>query len=119
MTIDDYLQVLPNYTFPKRSIDRALSRNKIVSGSEAFPSNETAEWTKQRDLAEADMWEAASGLANISGGTKKLESRSITDKGFQISAADRLAWRAEADKIRSKYGGEIRPEIYDATKYWQ
>lgn len=123
LTINDYLQVLPNYEFPERSILVALGNHGIESGVNAYQYDENGvepeDWVRRKELARADMWEAASGLANISGGTRKLESRSITDKGFQVSGEDRASWRAEADRIRARYGKSVKTtDIYNATFNW-
>lgn len=123
ITINEYLQVLPNYEFPERNILVALGSQGIESGVDAFQydnnGEEPIDWTRRRDLAEARMWDFAAGLANISGGTRKLESRSITDKGFQVTGDDRARWQAEADRLRSKWGdGDGLSDVYDATLYW-
>lgn len=122
MTIDEYLQILPNFTFGSNTILRALGRWDIKSGELAFQRDkngiEAREWVRKRDLAEADMWESASGLANLSGGTRKLESRSITDKSFQISAADRLAWSKRANSLRDSWGMGDGADIQDVTLNW-
>lgn len=123
ITINDYLQILPNYEFPERNILVALGSQDIESGVNAFQydadGKEPEDWIRRRDLAEARMWDFAAGLANISGGTRKLESRSITDKGFQVSGDDRARWQAEADRLRSKWGDTGgRSDIYNASFYW-
>lgn len=123
ITINEYLQVLPNYEFPERNILVALGSQGIESGVDAFQYDNNGEepigWIRRRDLAEARMWDFAAGLANISGGTRKLESRSITDKGFQVTGDDRARWQAEADRLRSKWGdGDGLSDVYDATLYW-
>lgn len=123
ITINQYLQILPNYEFPERNILVALGGQNIDSGVDAFQydadGSEPIEWQRKRDLAEARMWDFAAGLANISGGTRKLESRSITDKGFQVSGDDRARWQAEADRLRAKWGeSHEQSDIYDATLLW-
>ena len=123
VTINEYLQVLPNYEFPERNILVALESQGIESGVDAFKydsdGEEPLEWVKKRDLAEARMYEFAAGLANISGGTRKLESRSVTDKGFQISGDDRAKWQAMADELKAKWGdSDGMSDVYDATLYW-
>lgn len=122
LTINEYLQVLPNYIFPETNILVALGGQNIESGAYAFQFDENGvepeEWQRKRDFAKATMWEYAAGLANISGGGQKLEGRSFTGKGFQISGDDRLRWQEEADRLRNKWTGDTQTDIYDATLNW-
>ena len=122
LTIDQYLQVLPNYTFPESNILVALGSQNIDSGVDAFQFDEdgveSEEWQRKRDFAEARMWDFAAGLANISGVSQKLEGRSFTGKGFQITGEDRLRWQEKANKLRQKWNKGGLSDIYDATLYW-
>lgn len=116
MTIEEYLQILPNYTFPDRLIRRAMGKFSIPPGSPAFEIDE-----RLRDLAEAEMWESAAGLVNGGAYKKKIGNRSITTASLQTSQQDRLAWMSNANSLRAKWGeqtvGDVRI-IEDNTFLW-
>lgn len=121
MTIEQYLQVLPNFTFPADFIKKAMGLNGIPEGSDAFQN--TDGWEKKRDLAEAAMWEYACGLASsISGGKKQIGNRSITYATIHASASDRSVWLARANALRRKWGVTPIPtdagKIRDASFLW-
>lgn len=117
LLIEDYLQVLPNYTFPDRIVARALGFYNIEPGTPAFDVPE-----RERDLAEAMMWDAASGIVNGGAYRKQIGDRSITTANLQTSQQDRSAWSAKAAFLRAKWNevvAETRiPEIMDQSYYW-
>lgn len=117
LLIEDYLQVLPNYSFPERMIQRALGFYNIEPGTPAFEVPE-----RERDLAEAMMWDSAAGLVNGGAYRKQIGDRSITTANLQTSQQDRSAWSAKAAQLRAKWGEEVTeayaPIIMDQSYFW-
>lgn len=118
ITIEEYLQVLPNYTFPDRIIQRALGYYNLEAGTPAYDIPE-----RERDLAEAMMWDAASGIVNGGAYKKQIGNRSITTASLQTSQQDRMAWSQKAKDLRNKWGEESAVggetlEIIDYTEMW-
>ncbi len=121
MTIEQYLQVLPNFTFPDTFIQKAMGLNGISAGESAFQV--TDGWEKKRDLAEAMMWDYACGLvSSISGGKKQIGNRAITYAAIQATSIDRANWTARANALRKKWGVTVTPsdagKIRDASFLW-
>ena len=121
MTIEQYLQVLPNFTFPYTFIQKAMGLNGISAGESAFQV--TDGWEKKRDLAEAMMWDYACGLvSSISGGKKQIGNRAITYAAIQATSMDRANWTARANALRKKWGVTVTPsdagKIRDASFLW-
>ena len=121
MTIEQYLQVLPNFTFPADFIKKAMGLNGIPEGSDAFQNKEG--WEKKRDLAEAMMWEFACGLvSSISGGKKQIGNRAITYAAIQATSIHRANWTARANALKKKWGVAVTPsdagKIRDASFLW-
>lgn len=121
MTIEQYLQVLPNFTFPDTFIQKAMGLNGISAGESAFQV--TDGWEKKRDLAEAMMWDYACGLvSSISGGKKQIGNRAITYAAIQATSMDRANWTARANALRKKWGVAVTPsdagKIRDASFLW-
>lgn len=121
MTIEQYLQVLPNFTFPDTFIQKAMGLNGISAGESAFQA--TDGWEKKRDLAEAMMWDYACGLvSSISGGKKQIGNRAITYAAIQATSMDRANWTARANALRKKWGVTVTPsdagKIRDASFLW-
>lgn len=103
LKIEQFLQILPNYTFPDSFIKRAMERNAIPSGSDAFSS--AAGWNKKRDLAEAMMWDFACTLSTSSSGARKqIGNRSYSPGSLQATAQDKAEWRSRAKLLRSRWG---------------
>lgn len=116
LTIDQYLQVLPNYTFSDLLIQRALLAYEIESGSLASTIGE-----RERDLAEAMMWDSAAGFISGGGSSVKIDNRSVSASSFSATDNDRATWRAKAESLRAKWG-EVTPTegmIYDASYLWK
>lgn len=117
LLIEDYLQVLPNYTFPDRIIQKALGAYNIKEHTPAFTIEE-----RKRDLAEAIMWDAAAGIVNGGAQRKQIGSRSITTAALQTSQQDRSAWSAKAKALRAKWGVDPATaevlQINDFTELW-
>ena len=121
MTIEQYLQVLPNFTFPDTFIQKAMGLNGISAGSLAF--SDAVGWERKRDLAEAMMWDYACGLvSSISGGKKQIGNRAITYAAIQATSMDRANWTARANALRKKWGVTVTPsdagKIRDASFLW-
>lgn len=115
--IKDYLQVLPNYTFPERIVERALGAYGIEPDTPAFDVPE-----RERDLMEATMWDSAAGIVNGGAQKKQIGDRSVTTASLQTSQQDRQAWTQKANSLRAKWG-EVPPtldilEINDFTWLW-
>lgn len=117
LTIEEYLQVLPNYTFPERIILRAMETYDI---EEHTPFRDVPE--KERDLAEAIIWDAASGIVNGGAERKQIGNRSISSASIQVSQKDREAWAAKAKYLRAKWGVDAVTveilQISDLTQLW-
>lgn len=116
MLIEDYLQILPNYTFPDRIVEKAMLMYGIEPNTPAMDVPE-----KERDLAEAVMWDSAAGLVNGGAMKKQIGNRSITTANLQTSQHDRSAWSARANALRAKWGESPIVEpllIYDCTELW-
>lgn len=111
LTINEYLQILPNYTFEDRIINRVLAIHNIESG-EAYSNIEK----RTIDLAEADMWEAAASLVTGGGQTKKFGNRSFSTMAIQATQAERDLWLAKAKSLRLGETFENN-EIIDMTKW--
>lgn len=116
LTISEYLQVLPNYTFPDNIIQRALGTYGLDADTPAFDVPE-----KDRDLAEAMMWDSAAGLVNGGAYKKQIGNRSITTANLQTSQQDRSAWAARASALRAKWGIEESVDVLlikDYSSLW-
>jgi len=116
LTIDEYLQVIPNQTLPTRVVDRALGYYDVSTGVLAFSVTE-----ETRDLMEAMMYDAATGYTSGGGSTLKIDNRSISESSISATDGDKVRWSAIAARLRAKWGIvdiEINA-IYDATPYWQ
>ena len=115
LTIDEYLQILPNYTFADRVILRVLGMYSIDSGT---PYNSVEQ--KDRDLAEATMWETAAGLVSGGGEKKAFGDRSYTTMNIQATNVERDLWLAKAKSLRDIWGvsREYDNEIIDLTNLW-
>ena len=117
LLIEDYLRVLPNYTFPDRIIQKAMGAYKIAEHTPAFSIDE-----RSRDLAEAIMWDAAAGIVNGGAQRKQIGNRSITTAALQTSQQDRAAWQAKAKALRAKWNAEVPTveilQISDFTELW-
>ena len=117
LLIEDYLQVLPNYTFPDRVVQKALGTYNIEPKTPAFDVPE-----KDRDLAEAIMWDLAAGLVNGGAYRKQIGDRAITTASVQTSQQDRSTWIARAAYLRAKWGEKAdvihTPQVYDCSNYW-
>ncbi|MEG2151463.1 MAG: hypothetical protein RRY36_09625 [Bacteroidaceae bacterium] len=116
LTIEEGLQILPTFIFPDRLIQKAMGTYKIAHGTPFFEVNE-----RDRDLATAIMWDAATGLTNGGASKKQIGNRSITTANLQVSQQDREAWANNAKRLRGKWGMEQAPDvmlIYDMTELW-
>lgn len=116
MTIETYLQVLDNYTFSQRTVQRAMEANHISAGT--LVSNVPE---KDLDLAEAAMWEAAASIVNGGSQRKQIGNRSITTASINSTKADRAMWMQKANALRAKWGlpaKEMSTEIQDFTPLW-
>lgn len=116
MLIEDYLQILPNYTFPDRIVQKAMLMYGIEPNTPAMDVPE-----RERDLAEAQMWDSAAGLVNGGAMKKQIGNRSITTANLQTSQQDRSAWSARANALRAKWGVEQSADtllLYDCTELW-
>lgn len=111
LTIDEYLQILPNYTFEDRIINRVLAVHNIESGALYSDIDKSI-----RDLAEADMWETAAGLVTGGGQTKKIGNRSFSTMSIQATQAERDLWLDKAKSLRLGEPLDIN-EIIDLTKW--
>jgi hypothetical protein len=116
LTIDEYLQIIPNQTLPTRIVQRALGYYDVSSGVTAFSVTE-----ETRDLMEAMMWDAATGYVSGGGSSVKIDNRSMSESSIQATDADKALWKANAARLRAKWGVTDFTEtnaIYDATPYW-
>ena len=115
-TIEKYLQIIPNLTFPSAYVDRVLAKFDITSGAliESISS-------EKRDLCEAEMWYGASAMVSGGGYSKRINNRQITENQIVITAKDRERWLQNANSLREKWGQplyESGANIMDASNYW-
>lgn len=107
MTIEEYLQIQPKVTFEAHIIQRAMGKYGIEAGSEAFQYNdegvEPEDWVRKRDLAEAEMWEAAALTPSGGGGKVAVGNRSVTDSTQTLSRYDRQTFLNKAKELRAKW----------------
>lgn len=115
-TIEQYLQVLDNYVFSANTILRAITMSGITACSVALDVEE-----RNRDLAEAMMWETAASLVNGGGGSVKFGIQSKTKDTINASEETRASWLRKAESLRAKWGvssDDDTDSIYDAS-VWQ
>lgn len=118
-SIAEYLQILPNYTFPAHIIQKAAGMYGLDVTDTAFPENPTEDFLRNRDLAEAIMWDSAAGLVNGGGSRKSMGNRSYTDMSIQTSQQDRSAWQSKANALRDRWGMTATVyDVYDASMLW-
>lgn len=114
-TIEEYLQILDNYTFSLRTISRAM-------GTIAPGTNVSTLTEESKDLAEAKMWDAASGLSSGGGGSVKFGLQSKTEATITVTDEMRLVWANKAAALRAKWGVVSDTDsvntIYDVTELW-
>lgn len=116
LTIDQYLQPIPNITFSDNTIARVLEKFSVASGTLASAVDE-----QTKDLAEAEVWFAGSQMASGGGYSKRINNRSISENMATISEATRKQWIETANALRAKWGVaafKIVEGIFDATDYW-
>lgn len=126
MLIEEYLQIQPKVTFDSHIIQRVMEKYDIPEGSEAFQRDENGvepeEWGRKRDLAEADMWEAAALTPNGGGERITVGNRSVTQPSQRLSRYDRQTFLNKARELRQKWGVVTRSldavELYDGTFCW-
>jgi len=118
LTIEEYLQarVIENYTFSSEAIQAAMDLHNIASGvSSASVTQEL------KDLAEAELWEMASGFISGGGGSVRFGIQSKTDASISADAATRQLWSSKAQALRAKWGVATSSDsenIYDGTRLW-
>ena len=118
LTIEKYLQVIPNLVFPADFIDRIINLPDIEIASGTLITALTQE---ELDLAEAYAWYGASGMIGGGGYSKRINNRSISENQITITDAMREEWLERANVLRDKYGlarFTEKRQIYDATIYW-
>lgn len=115
-TIDKYLQIIPNLTFPSGYVDRVLAKIGIESGE--LIENISQE---KLDLSEAEMWFGASAMVSGGGYSKRINNRQITENQIVITAKDRERWLQNANSLREKWGQPLYESgaiIMDASDFW-
>lgn len=125
LLIEDYLQILPNYTFSDNIINRALGRYNIGRGEPAFlgdaEGNEPEDWVKRRELAEAMMCDAAANILSGGGERMQMGNRAYTSGSIQTAEGDRNYWRNRANSLRKKWDAPLEIheiQIEDLTQIW-
>ena len=126
MTIEQYLQIQPKVTFDAHIIERAMGKFGIEAGSEAFQygedGTEPEDWVRKRDLAEAEMWEAAALTPSGGGGKVTVGNRSVTGPTQTLSRYDRQTFLNKAKELRAKWNVETTDlavsQIYDYSMLW-
>lgn len=115
-TIEQYLQIIPNLTFPTSYVERVMAKFGISSGALV---NTIAQ--RELDLAEAEMWFGASSLVSGGGYSKRINNRQISENPIEITAKDRERWLNNANALREKWDQPLYcsgDAIYDASKLW-
>lgn len=125
LLIEDYLQILPNYTFSDNIINRALGRYYIGRGEPAYLNDingeEPQDWVRRRELAEAMMCDAAANILSGGGERMQMGNRAYTSSAFQTGEGDRNYWRNRANALRKKWGEVLDDydlQIEDMTGLW-
>lgn len=126
MTIEEYLQIQPKVTFEPHIIERAMGKYGIEAGSEAFQygpdGTEPEDWVRRRDLAEAEMWEAAALAPSGGGGKVAIGNRSVTEATQTLSRYDRQTFLNKAKELRAKWNVTSVnldvAKIYDYSMLW-
>ena len=116
LTIEQYLQPIPNVTMPATYVSRVLEQMGITAGVQASTVSQ-----ELRDLAEAEIWNAASQMASGGGYSKRVNNRQISENMPTISEATRKQWLETANSLRAKWGVaafRISEGIYDASDLW-
>jgi len=116
LTIDQYLQPIPNINFSENTVFRVLEKFDVSSGVLASTVSQEI-----KDLAEAEMWFAGSQMASGGGYSKRINNRSISENMATITEATRTQWLETANALRAKWGVaafKIVEVIYDASNYW-
>jgi len=99
MTIESYLQGKFEFEFSALNFQSVFAGRGIESSSSHTEVSE-----KDTDLALSDLYMI---LANVSnGGGKRITkgNRTITDKSYSFSVSDRVNFRNEANRLRTKWG---------------
>lgn len=116
MTIEQYLQPIPNVTFPAAYVARVIEQQGLTAG--VIVSTLTQQ---VKDLAEAEMWYAAAQMASGGSYSKRINNRSISENMATVDARTRTQWLETANALRAKWGVagfKATEGIYDATDYW-
>ena len=116
ITIEKYLQVIPNMTFPDTFIQRVLGKFNIASGTGISDIEQ-----KTLDLSEAEVWFGASNIVSGGGYSKRINNRQITENQISITDALRKTWLVNANDLRIKWGEPVfndDADIYDASGMW-
>ena len=116
LTIEKYLQVIPNLVFPEDFVARAISVAGITSGVLITELTQV-----QLDTAEAEIWYGASGMIGGGGYSKRINNRQISENQITITDAMRAEWLERANVLRDGLGLARYTErklIYDATMLW-
>ena len=116
LTIDQYLQPIPNVTFPANQVLRVLEKFSVTSGVLASTVSQ-----ELKDLAEAEMWYAAAQMASGGSYSKRINNRSMSENMATVDARTRTQWLETANALRAKWGVaafRITEGIFDATDYW-
>ncbi|WAX17119.1 hypothetical protein PF672P1_00061 [Parabacteroides phage PF672P1] len=125
LLIEDYLQILPNYTFSDNIINRALGRYYIDRGEPAYLNDingeEPQDWVRRRELAEAMMCDAAANILSGGGERMQMGNRAYTSSSLQTGEGDRNYWRNRANALRKKWSEVLDDydlQIEDMTGLW-
>lgn len=116
LTIEQYLQPIPNITFPATYVARVLEQLGITAGVTASSVSQ-----EKKDLAEAEMWYAGSQMASGGGYSKRINNRQVSENMAIIPEATRKQWLETANSLRAKWGVaafRITEGIYDASDLW-
>lgn len=118
LTIEKYLQVIPNLVFPENFIARIIGLPDIAIASGTLVENIPQ---VKLDRAEAEVWYGASGMVSGGGYSKRINNRQISENQITITDSMREEWLDRANTLRDKLGlprySEKR-QIYDVTNFW-
>jgi len=118
LTIEKYLQVIPNLVFPEDFIARIIGLPDIAITSGTTVDNITQ---AKLDLAESEVWYGASGMVSGGGYSKRINNRQISENQITITDAMRDEWLERCNILRDKLGLSRYSErrlIHDVTTYW-
>jgi hypothetical protein len=105
MVIEQFLQGKFEYEFSDLNMESSLVGRGITLGDDHSNVSE-----KQTDLAMSDLYMILANVTNGGGRTIVKGNRTVREKSYSFGVTDRLTFRNEAIRLRTKWG-EVVEEI--------